>query len=345
MNRGTVDHIRHSHARAEVHTERDRLLKRADKKTQEKEKAGDVSKDRARAIVISAGLTFPGMIGYLSVLMMWFYTYHESVASLVMTFIFLMVTYIVFIALSDRRVLGRERPWMWWVGVLGIQAIVLALVFGFFLYFRLLCYYWKYTEMRTYTNVAAMQDPDAFSDGSMILFTEDSQIDPMRSVGFKSRWTGETYCVSPIIDSAMNGGNDIHYWAIGENCCPPRGGFHCNDAADFSTRSALVVLEPEDVVRPFMRWAVRGSSYSLFMEAIRLEEAAFFTKAAVNPKLVYWTRDPIALKESFYHKAKDRCVAFSLCYFFAFLLFSFVVALWRLIPKQKSENARLSSIL
>jgi len=306
---------------------------------------GDKAKDRARAIVISAGLTFPGMTSYLIILMIWFYAYHESVVSLVIAFIALLVTYIVLIALSDRRVLGRERPWMWWVGVLGIQAIVIALILGFFLYFRLLCYWWKYAEMRTYTNVAAMQDPDAFSDGSMILFTEDSQIDPMRSVGLKSRWTGETYCVSPIIDSAMNDGNDIQYWAIGENCCPPRGAFHCGDAGDFSTRSALVVLEPEDVVRPFMRWAVRGSSYSLFVEAIRMQEAAYFTKAAGNPKLVYWTRDPIALKESFFLKAKNGCVAFSLCYFFAFLLFSFIVALWRLIPKQKSQNTRLASIL
>merc|ERR1719181_266254 len=81
----------------------------------------------------------------------------------------------------------------------------------------------------------------------MLLWTEDTRLDPMRAVGFKSRWTGQTYCAAPIVDSTMNSANDINYWAVGENCCSARAEFHCDDAADPTTRSALVLLEPEDV--------------------------------------------------------------------------------------------------
>lgn len=339
MVQGIVDHVRHSRAREEVHTERDRLLKQAGKseKTKSKTLTQDTSKDRARAMVFSAILTFPGMIGYVVILMTWFFVYHESLSHTIAVFILLLAVCAGLCSFSDRKALGRNRLWLWWGAALAAQAALVAFVLGFFLYFRLLCYYWKYAEMRTYTNVAAAQDPAAFIDGSMILFTEDTHIDPMRAVGFKSRWTGQTYCVAPIVDSTMSTGDDIKYWAVGEECCPPRGGFSCDDAEDFSTRTALVVLEPEDVVRPFMKWAVKGSSYHHFKDAIAMQESTYFTRAASHTQFVYWTKDPIVLKESFFKKAKDNCTVFSLVYFLIFLTFSYFIS-WRLILKQQSAS-------
>jgi len=277
------------------------------------------------------------LVGYVVMLLMWFYVYHSSLADTVVAFVLLEVASVFCCVLSTKRAVGKDRAWLWWLGILNGQATLVALVVGFFIYFRFLCYYWKYTEMRTYTNVAAAQDASAFKDGSMILFTEDTRLDPIRAVGYKSKWTGQSYCVAPIVDGTMSNANDIYYWAIGVDCCNPRAEFHCDDAEDFKTRSALVVLEPQDVVRPFMQWAVRGAAYPHYKSAIELQEATYFTKAARNPTLVYWTRDPIAMKDEFYNRAKHLCTWLSVIYVLLMTGFTYWVS-WRLVPKQRGEG-------
>jgi len=335
--RGPVDHVRHHRAKAEVHTERDRLLKRANKTVDVKKFLPSDGKDRARAFLITLALVVPGMIGYLVMMLMWFFVYRSSLTNTAVAFIALVITSVLCAVLSTKKAMGKDRPWLWWIGAINLVGTVVALVIGFFLYFRFLCYYWKYNEMRTYTNVAAAQDGSAFKDGNMILFTQDTKLDPQRSVGFKSKWTGESYCAAPIVDSTMSNGADISYWAIGTDCCGPRAEFHCDDAGDWSTRSALIVLEPQDVVRPAMKWAVRGASYPHYKEAIKLQEATYYTKAARHATLVYWTRDPIAKKDEFYNKAKNICVWLSVVYVVLIVGFTYWVA-WRLIPKQRREG-------
>jgi len=336
MERAPPDLVRQHRARAEVHTERDRLLRRADKNVDLQKFMPSDGKDRARAILLTLGLVAASMVGYVVMMLMWFFVYHDSLAQTVVALIFLLILSVIMCLASTRRALGKERPWLWWLGLLFGLSTLVSLVAGFFLYFRFLCYYWKYAEMRTYTNVAAAQDSSAFSDGSMYLFTEDTRLDPMRAVGYRSRWTGSTYCVAPIVDSTMNNGNDIYYWAIGTDCCNTRAEFHCDDAEDFTARSALVVLEPEDIVRPFMQWAVRGAAYPHYKDAVALQEATFFTKAARSPKLVFWTSNPVAMKDAFYSGARTRCVYVTAIYTPLVAVFTYWIS-WRLIPKQRRE--------
>merc|ERR1719331_1519030 len=99
---------------------------------------------------------------------------------------------------------------------------LVGLFVGFFLYYRLLVYYQHYTDMRTYSNVGGSQPVTQFKNGSMFLFTQDTRLDVMRSVGYKSRWTGQVYCVAPVVDSTMTNANNINFWAVGENCCLAR---------------------------------------------------------------------------------------------------------------------------
>lgn len=168
----------------------------------------------------------------------------------------------------------------------------------------------------------------------MILWTEDTSLDSLRSVGFKSKWTGQTYCVAPIVDGVMSNIDPVSYWAVGENCCNSRSSFWCGDAGNPTTRSSLVVLEPEDVVRPFMTWAVLGAAYPRYERAIRLQEATFATKAAQKIKLVMWSKDPIALKDSFYDDAASRCVWMSVIFFVAMeIMACWVTARYILVPR------------
>jgi len=332
-----ADGMRLQKARQSVHDERDRLLARADKRIDVEQFMPSDGKDRARVISIAVPMAVFGMVPYVVMILMWFYVYKESFLLTMVAFTCLLVTGAIFSLGSKRKALGKTRPWMFWFGVIWMQAALVGLVVGFFLYFRQLIYFSKYEEMRTYTNVGAAQSSRAFGDGALILFSSDSRLDPQRAVGYKSRWTGQIHCVAPVVDVTMNQADDIHYWAVGVDCCTGRASFQCDDAGDFSTHSGLRVLEPDDVARPFMRWAVKGSSYPEYMEAVRLQEATYATKAAAQPMLIRWTRDPVALKNSFFYSARRACIKVSLVYFFIVAIATYFLA-WKIIPRQKREG-------
>lgn len=309
------DSLRMGRAREQLGHSNDPLLRRGNAVLDYWSRMPADRKENARMVLAVTGLTFGCCTFYVVMIMFWFLVYYSSFSSTVVCLVGLIFACALMMVLSSDRVLKRSRPWLFWFGVLSLQATLLGLLVGFSCYFGSLVYFYRYQDMRSYSNVGASQSANGFHDGSMLLFTEDSRLDPLRSVGFASQWTGQTYCAAPIVDSTMSNENDIYYWAIGENCCLPRGEFECDDAHDASTRSALIILEPEDIVRPYMRWAVAGSTYPRYERAIRLQEAAYFTKAARQLKLVRWSRDPVALKDSFYHDAVHSCVLRSFAVF------------------------------
>jgi len=263
-------------------------------------------KAKAWAAIHSLIMSFVCIGFFLVMIFMWFFVFRRS-------FFWSVVLFLSCLAGSGGIAYygSRKRDERYWIIIMGcVCAVVtcLGLFFGFFMYYRFLVYYLHYVEMRTYSNVGGSQAVTQFNDGSMFLFTQDSRLDVMRSVGYKSRWTGNVYCVSPVVDSTMTNADPINFWAVGEGCCLARGEFACDDAQDGKALSALVVLEPEDVVRPFMRWAVAGSVYPRYERSMRLQEAAYATRAAQNIKMLYWVKDPVAKQNSFYYKAKDYTI-------------------------------------
>lgn len=331
------DQFRQQRARQAIRVDQDQLLRRASHGVDPRLLKANDGKDNARAILIAATLMMSCVASYGIVMWSWFFVYHHSIVRFASMLAGVVIAGGLLCVGSSRRVLGVDRPRMYWLGFMALQAAAVALVAGFFLFFQYLCYYWKYEEMRTYTNVGAAQYSSGFRDASMILFTEDTRLDPMRAVGYQSRWDGSLYCVAPIVDKTMSTANEVSYYAIGTDCCSTRAEFHCGDAEDFSTRSGLVVLEPDDVVRPFMRWAVRGAAYPRYQNAIQLQEANYFTKAAKKPMLVLWSRDPIALKDSFLNDARDACMQISVAYLLAMSAGSFWLAT-ALVPKLRPEG-------
>lgn len=331
------DQFRQFRSKRALQSENDRLLAKANAKIDASRRLPGDGKDQARAIVSTGMLLGLGLLPFFATLSLWFYTYHESFVETICVTAALLILSALLCVGSFKRSLGKDRPAMWWLGVICAQATLVGTFLGFFCYFHYLAYYWKYQEMRTYTNVAAAQTASAFGDGSMFLFTEDTRVDASRGVGFKSKWSGETYCAAPIVDSSMGQGSDINYWAVGEGCCAARGDFKCDDAGDFSTRSALVVLEPADVVRPFMQWAVRHASYPKFTDAIALAEAQYLVRASATPKLVRWSRDPIAMKDAFHRDAVSLCKTCGTVYVSLAAVLCYAVS-WQLVPKQRNEG-------
>mmetsp|Transcript_34535 Transcript_34535/g.95113 ORF Transcript_34535/g.95113 Transcript_34535/m.95113 type:complete len:346 (-) Transcript_34535:167-1204(-) len=336
------DHVRHHRARQTVHEHRDVLLKRADKKTDWKKVLTD-NKDHLRIIVYGTTLSLASMIPYVIMIVLWFRVYHDSFALTLIPFLGLLVIAALMVFVSRKEVLGIERPWLRWSGALFAFCAIVGCIVGFFLYFRSLAYYWRYASLRSYTNIAAAQNAASFSDANMLLWTEDTHLDTMRSVGYKSKWDGGTYCVAPIVDGTMTTTQPIYYWAVGENCCSARADFSCDDAADSTTRSALVVLEPEDVVRPFMKWAVLGASYPKYERALLLQSGTYSDTVADEVKLVRWVKNPIATMNSYYSNAATRCIWVSVGFWLLLEVFCCIIAATVFIKEKKPLEAALRS--
>lgn len=286
--------------------------------------AREDEKAKAWAAIHAVIMSLLCMLFFASMLLMWFKVFHKSFGWSVVIFI------VCLFASSGIAIFGArkrdQRMWILITGFLCALVTFIGLFFGFSMYYRHLVYYRRYMEMRTYSNVGGSQATSQFNDGSMFLFTQDTRLDVMRSVGYKSRWTGQTYCVAPVVDSTMTSANQINFWAVGENCCLARGEFVCGDAEDAQTMSALVVLEPEDVVRPFMRWAVAGSVYPRYLRSINLQESAYATRAAQNIKMLYWSKDPISLQNAYYDEAKNTTITTGFILWLVLLFLSYFIS-------------------
>lgn len=332
-----LDQARRHAARQALLGERDRLLKHGTKQVDLSKFGGRSGRDRAKALLITLFFAPIGMVGYIVMMVQWFVVFHSSLAKAMIVFIALMLAAVALCVASLRRVGGKDRAWLLYLGALLAASTLVALVVGFFLYYHSIVYYWKYNEMRTYTNVAASQDRDAFQDGAMFLFTRDTKVDVSQGVGYQSRWNGKTYCAAPVVDSTMGSGDRVYFWAVGEGCCQPRSSFFCGDAMDQASRSALVVLEPEDIVRPYMKWAVKNSDWDKYKEAIKLAEGNYYLNAAPQVSLVFWTKDPAAFRDLMYTGAKSIAVHIGVAYACTLLVVCYVLA-WTLIPARKSHQ-------
>lgn len=315
------DVSRLARAREALSNEGDALLKKGEKALKWYDNVPKDKKEKIKGILKVAGIMATAGAFYTTMMLMWFLVWHLSITWTVIVLALMVVACFVMCIMG----VVRGSRLTFWIGLLTFEAVVVSVVCGFFCYYGELVYFYKYEELRTYTNVGASQSTTQFSDAGMFLYTEDSKLDAARAVGYASRWHGGTFCVAPITDSTMSNADNINYWAVGRDCCSPRGTFQCNDAQDQSTRSALIMLEPEEIVRSSMTWAVSNSLMDVYMNAIRLQEANFFTQSAPSPKLVYWSRDPIQMKDDYYHRAVVTCVVVSSIFFVLLLAESYVV--------------------
>lgn len=294
-------------------------------------------KAKAWACIHAIIISFVSICFFLAMILTWYYLYRKSFGWSVFVFVVLLVLSAAIVIFGVKR--KDQRAWFIVMGFMCALVTIVGLFVGFFMYYQHLVYYWRYKEMRTYSNVGGIQPASQFNDGSMFLFTQDTRLDVMRSVGYKSRWTGQTYCVAPVVDSTMTNANAINFWAIGENCCLARGEFVCSDASDSRTMSALVVLEPEDVVRPFMRWAVAGSVYPRYERSIKLQEAAYATRAAKNIKMLYWVKDPVKLQDSFYKTARNQTIWATVILWVVLLFGSYLICYkWRWVRPRADKR-------
>mmetsp|Transcript_75570 Transcript_75570/g.179561 ORF Transcript_75570/g.179561 Transcript_75570/m.179561 type:complete len:366 (-) Transcript_75570:74-1171(-) len=329
----------------------DPLMRRGNQVVSRNSRNSAELQEKARGWVLVLIFTLVSFAFYGLMMLMWYVVYYHSLEFTVIMLILLLLAAGAMIAAGARDLsqplttfkvgsLTKNRRWLVFLGILCLFATVLGTIVGFFAYFNKLVFYNSMSEMRTYTNVGASQSKSMVSDGGIFLFSEDSRLDSMRSVGFQSRWTGRTVCVAPIVDTGMGSGDDINFWAVGQGCCGSRAQFQCDDSQDFTVSSALVVLRAEDVVRPIMRWAVASSAdpVSQYMEAIRLQEAVYFTHSAPDPIFVRWVKDPIAFKDKYLRDARLILGVTSLLFFLFTVVAAYFITFRVLYPIKVSKG-------
>jgi len=174
------------------------------------------------------------------------------------------------------------------LGCLCGSAIVLSTLCGLHNYGTHMEQYWLYEEAREYHNVLPSEPAAAHADAGKITFAEAARIDTTKAVGYKA---ASTYCVAPILDPSSS--NRVEFWAVGLDCCAPRGEFNCDDATKEGTEAAhggLVVFDTGSIHR----------HYEYFSKAVKESEAANDLVSSAEPIFVRWVKDPESVQASFF---------------------------------------------
>merc|ERR1719174_521024 len=174
------------------------------------------------------------------------------------------------------------------LGFLCGTAIVLGTLAGLHNYGTHMEQYWLYEEAREYHNVLPSEPAAAHADAGKITFAEAARIDTTKAVGYKA---ASTYCVAPILDPSSS--NRVEFWAVGLDCCAPRGEFNCDDATKEGTEAAhggLVVFDTGSIHR----------HYEYFSKAVKESEAANDLVSSAEPIFVRWVKDPESVQASFF---------------------------------------------
>lgn len=264
-------------------------------------------------------MTFVPFLVYVLVLFVTAYLFYRSPFVVFMTYgtvaTLCLLQYLV-IAHCLKRASMVKNGWKKWVGFIAFFAATAALMLGLLIHYKWMLFFNKYTNMMTYTNVAASQPAQQFEDAGSLVFTTGTSIDSTRAVGYRDIRNSQTLCVAPVVDQQMAVTDPIEFFAVGVGCCGWRASFLCDDAKQPGTRGSLLVLEPDKLVSPAMEWMVDEQfPFEGFQKAIDLQKSVFAVTASVNHRLVRWVKDPSAAIDIYRKRGLEACLFSCLLFF------------------------------
>lgn len=177
----------------------------------------------------------------------------------------------------------RDRiPWRLCMSALCLVATVLAVCVGISTYVEYFSEYWYTSQSHAFANILPSESAAGYRDAGRIVFAQRSRVDVSKALGFKD---GKVYCVAPVM-GGTDEGMKVQFWAVGTNCCGPRGHpFHCFDAWDPKARAGLVLP--------------RGQGKH-FAQAIKEATAAYGLDSAADPVLLRWVVNPDKVQINFW---------------------------------------------
>eukprot|EP00397_Hematodinium_sp_SG-2012_P058298 GEMP01073637.1.p1 GENE.GEMP01073637.1~~GEMP01073637.1.p1 ORF type:complete len:228 (+),score=44.61 GEMP01073637.1:146-829(+) len=203
--------------------------------------------------------------------------------------------------------------------------------------------YHSISNGREYVDVLAREKADGFGDFGKIIFADESRVETLYSVGYKQR---NTYCVAPILEADQT---EVEFWAVGTNCCSPRGGFWCTASSAYSivtsqiasksmnhlaryTAEEFWVLDNGNVKaavpfvdRPFSDgWDVYGTTESEgFTGARTLAKKVYQLTESKNARMVLWTSNPNEVQSNLLRGAWASLFLHSFVYFVVCMTLAF----------------------
>lgn len=269
----------------------------------------------------------------------WRWWHHETLKFYVLVGVLLMISCLI-------GFFARGKVWLTRLAVLTVVGLVVGVVVGFFLYFKYLVYYNAYGDMQHYTNIAASQSPEQFSDGGMVLFSSDSHVDAGRAVGYRDAAGATTVCIAPISDGAMGATDPIGFWAVGHDCCEPRATFTCDGAGKGGAQAGVFLLDSDMLVSPSMQdivEALGGHVAGDYDRALLLSEASFSTKVAEHVRFVRWTDDPVGIRDEWKDKGLRQYVWLIVAYFFLSVALGLLSLPAQTIKKDTENTAKAAA--
>lgn len=226
-------------------------------------------------------------VSLLGVCLFWYNAQDMKSSFVVIAFLVVQLGCVMLFQLS-------RRAWVRQLGAMSLFVVLLGLVGASWNEFENLLYFRTYSSMRLYTNVQPTVPAVRYLDAGAVYFSGDTAVDKTRGRAFKSfEKPGMVFCVAPIIDSTLSNADEIGFWAVGENCCSKMATFNCDDSSDAATKSAVVLLPPEEVLPTWVRSLGLGDNhYDDYLQALKLSSATFGTMVAKEVRLMRWIKDP-----------------------------------------------------
>lgn len=204
------------------------------------------------------------------------------------------------------------------LSVLVALAVAVASVCGSIIYDRSAVNYWMSRNRISHTDVNPSEEALAYTDAAAIGFTKGTRIDTRRSFGLRGLDSdGYTFCVAPIMDRALAERKEVHFWAVGRDCCEPLTAFRCGQALKPSVREGVVVAAGGGTGSS---WA--AFKYQQYSAAAQQAAAIYHLTMEQRPVFIWWTTDP----ESAVTSSLDDALAWAALLGFFYLLVSLLLA-------------------
>lgn len=172
--------------------------------------------------------------------------------------------------------------------------------------------YWMHQSGVTYKDVAPSRSPDAYQDAGIIDFSAASNLDLRRVLGFRPVGSTTTYCIAPITDDSSS--KDLHFFAADVDCCEPRRGFVCGDAAKPSARTGVVLPAH----------SYHSERWQHFYAAASQAAEVYGWQLPPRPIFVRWFEDAEAVQSELLHRGLVEAFIQS----FVGLCVASIVAMW-----------------
>mmetsp|Transcript_62040 Transcript_62040/g.134592 ORF Transcript_62040/g.134592 Transcript_62040/m.134592 type:complete len:288 (+) Transcript_62040:154-1017(+) len=184
------------------------------------------------------------------------------------------------------------------MGFLALGAVFVSVPTGMMIESEFMAEYWRLDSGASYKNLRANEPGAAHHDATMLHFVPGTAVVLDKSLGYMK--AGNTFCVAPVASGGA--AQSPHFWAVGQNCCDPRGAFSCGDAEDRSALTAIAVTANKEH----------------YYNAVRMAESAYGLGPLTGPPmLLHWTKDASGYKNDLWWNSTILVLCASLVHLLA----------------------------